>query len=67
MIYIVHHLDACDSLNTRTTTYHSSLGAAQAQYSTLVANTDDFGKVELVALNPVTLTEQIQQEAVLNG
>ena len=67
MIYIVHHFDACDSLNTRTTTYHSSLSAAQTQYSAISANANDFGKVELVTFDPASLTEQVQQEDVLNG
>jgi hypothetical protein len=67
MIYIVHHLDACDSINTRTTTYHNNLGAAQAQYNTLVAQTEDFGRVELVTFDPTSLTEQVQMEDILNG
>ena len=31
MIYTVHFFDACDSINTRITTHHADLGAAQAQ------------------------------------
>jgi hypothetical protein len=67
MIYIVHHFDACDSLNTRTTTYHTTMGAAQAQYNMLVSTSEDFCKVELVGLEPNTLTEHIIQEDILNG
>ena len=67
MIYIVHHFDACDSLNTRTTTYHTHLGAAQAQYNMHVTTSEDFCKVELVAFDPASLTEQVIQEDILNG
>lgn len=67
MIYIVHHFDACDSINTRTTTYHTHLGAALTQYNTLVTKSEDFCKVELVAFDPASLTEQVQMEDILNG
>jgi hypothetical protein len=67
MIYIVHHFDGCDSINTRTTTYHKHLGAALTQYNMLVTTSEDFCKVELVTFDPASLTEQVQMEAVLNG
>jgi hypothetical protein len=67
MIYIVHHFDACDSLNTRTTTYHTHLGAAQAQYNMHVSTSEDFCKVELITFDPTSLTEQVIQEDILNG
>ena len=67
MIYIVHHFDGCDSINTRTTTYFNNLPAAKAQYNTLLTTSEDFGKVELVTFDPASLTEQVQMEAVLNG
>ena len=67
MIYIVHHFDACDSINTRTTTYHNNLLAAKTQYDIIVATSEDFGKVELVTFDPASLTEQVQMEDVLNG
>ena len=67
MIYIVHHFDACDSINTRTTTYHTHLGAALTQYNTLLTTSEDFCKVELVTFDPASLTEQVQMEAILNG
>jgi hypothetical protein len=67
MIYIVHHFDASDSINTRTTTYHTSMGAAQAQYNMLVSTSEDFCKVELVGLEPNTLAEHVIQEDILNG
>jgi hypothetical protein len=67
MIYIVHHFDACDSLNTRTTTYHAHLGAAQAQYNMHVSTSEDFCKVELITFDPTSHTEQVIQEDILNG
>jgi hypothetical protein len=67
MIYIVHHFDASDSLNTRTTNYHTHLSAAQAQYNMHVTTSEDFCKVELVGLEPNMLTEHIIQEDILNG
>ena len=67
MIYIVHHFDACDSINTRTTTYHTHLGAAQAQYNMLATTCEDLAKIELVTFDPTSLTEQVQMEDVLNG
>ena len=67
MIYIVHHFDACDSINTRTTTYHNNLGAAQAQYNMLATTCEDLAKIELVTFDPVSLTEQVLMEDVLNG
>ena len=66
MIYIVHHFDACDSINTRTTTYHNSLGAAQAQYNMLATTCEDMARVELVMLDPATLTERVLQQDDLN-
>ena len=67
MIYIVHHFDATDSINTRTTTYHAYMSAAQAQYNMLVNTSEDFCRVELVGLEPNTLTEHVIQEDILNG
>lgn len=67
MIYIVHHFDATDSINTRTTTYHPGMAAAQAQYDMLVNTSEDFCRVELVGLEPNTLTEHVIQEDILNG
>ena len=67
MIYTVHFFDACDSINTRTSTHHADLGAAQTQYNLRVAQTrDDMTRVELVMLDPVTLTEQVLQQDDLN-
>ena len=67
MIYTVHFFDACDSINTRITTHHADIGAAQAQYSLRVAQTrDDMARVELVMLDPVTLTERLLQQDDLN-
>ena len=67
MIYTVHFFDACDSINTRTTTHHADLGAAQAQYDLRVAQTrDDMARVELVMLDPATLTERVLQQDDLN-
>ena len=67
MIYIVHHFDGCDSINTRTTTYHKHLGAALTQYNTLLTTCENFGKIELVTFDPASLTEQVQMEDILNG
>ena len=67
MIYIVHHFDASDSINTRTTNYHTHLSAAQAQYNQLVTDTNDFCRVELVAFDPKLCQEQIIRHAILNG
>lgn len=67
MIYIVHHFDASDSINTRTTNYHTHLSAAQAQYNQLVTDTNDFCRVELVAFDPKCCQEKIIQEDILNG
>ena len=67
MIYIVHHFDASDSINTRTTNYHTHLSAAQAQYIELVAESEDFCRVELVSFDPKLCQEQIIQHAILNG
>ena len=67
MIYTVHFFDACDSINTRITTHHADIGAAQAQYSLWVTQTrDDMARVELVMMDPATLTERVLQQDDLN-
>lgn len=67
MIYIVHHFDGSDSINTRTTTYHNNLADAKVQYDWLVRTCEDFAKVELVTLDIHGLTEQVQMEDIING
>lgn len=67
MIYIVHHFDGCDSINTRTTTYYNNPSDAKAQYDWLASTCEDFSKIELVTLDPHSLTEQVQMEDILNG
>jgi len=67
MIYIVHHFDVCDSINTRTTTYFNNAADAKAQYDWLVSTSEDFCKVELITFDPASLTEQVQMEDILNG
>lgn len=67
MIYIVHHFDGCDSINSRTTTYFNNVAEAKAQYDWLVSTCENFGKVELVTFDPASLTEQVQMEDILNG
>lgn len=67
MIYIVHHFDGCDSINTRTTTYHNNLPNARSQYNFLLTTCENFGKVELVTFDPASLTEQVQMEDILNA
>lgn len=67
MIYIVHHFDGCDSINSRTTTYFNNVADAKVQYDWLVRTCKDFAKVELVTLDIHGLTEQVQMEDILNG
>lgn len=66
MIYTVHFFDACDTINTRITTHHTHLGAAQAQYNRHVGASEDAARVELVMLDPATLTERVLQQDDLN-
>ncbi len=67
MIYTVHFFDACDCINTRITTHHPDISSAQAQYNLRVAQTrDDMARVELVMLEPATLTERVLQQDDLN-
>ncbi len=67
MIYIVHHFDGSDSINTRTTTYHNNVADAKAQYNWLLNTCNDFAKIELVTLDPHGLTEQVHMEDIING
>jgi hypothetical protein len=66
MIYTVHFFDACDTINTRITTHHANLGAAQAQFNRHVKASEDAARVELVILDPATLTERVLQQDDLN-
>jgi hypothetical protein len=66
MIYTVHFFDACDCINTRITTHHADVGAAQAQYNRHVQASEDLARVELVMFDPATLTERVLQQDDLN-
>lgn len=66
MIYTVHFFDACDSINSRTTTHHADLKSAQARFKRHVKSSEDLARVELVEFDPATLTERVIQQDDLN-